>query len=46
MRMRRNRLGLIALMLLLIFALTTTGFVWTNPAANQLGGELIALHNS
>ena len=37
MRMRRNRLGLIALMLLLIFALTTTGFAASADPTAETG---------
>ncbi len=41
MRMRRNRLGLIALMLLLIFALTTTGFAASADPTEETGTKMI-----
>ncbi len=41
MRMRRNRPGLIALMLLLIFALTTTGFAASADPTEETGTKMI-----
>ena len=41
MRTRRNRLGLIALMLLLIFALTTTGFAASADPTEETGTKMI-----
>ena len=41
MRMRRNRLGLIALMMLLIFALTTTGFAASADPTEETGTKMI-----
>lgn len=41
MRTRRNRLGLIALMIMLIFALTTTGFAASADPTEETGTKMI-----